>query len=428
MIQINLDYMKKFIHQQAYEKLNQKLLEIDEQIKNNTYGHNEYLGWLRHHESQEIMLGQIEAQGDHWFKLKPEVLIVIGVGGSYLGTRAVDEALSSHFPMNDEIEIIYAGFNMSGSYMQDLLAYIQDKNVVVNVISKSGSTMETAVAFRILEQYMHDAYGKEAEERIVVTTDATEGKLKEIANERNYETFVIPEDVGGRFSVLTPVGLFPLAVRGHDIRSLLDGEAAARKDLSHEDNPAYTYAMTRKFLKDEGYQIELLASFEPSMKYFHEWWKQLFGESEGKKGKGLFPASVSYTTDLHSLGQYVQEGQRLLFETIIHFKQLGHDTRVPRSTTDIDELNYLNDQSLNEINNLAMEGMKKAHYEGDVPVIQLSLPRLDAYHIGYLIHFFMKACMMSAYLLNVNPFNQPGVEAYKQETTRLLKQKLVRVE
>lgn len=420
MIEINLDYVQKFVSKQAYEEINDQLLVIDQQVKEQKQIHNEYLGWLQHKETAD-MVSEIEAQVDLCLAFKPDVLVVIGVGGSYLGTRAIDEALSSHFPGDEALEIVYAGLNMSGSYLHDLLAYIRNKNVIVNVISKSGSTIETAVSFRIIKEFMTETYKEEANERIVVTTDQLEGPLKEIADKHNYTTFVIPDDIGGRFSVLTPVGLFPLAMRGHDIRSLLAGEAVAKEDLAERDNPAYTYAIIRNYLMDQGYQIELLASFEPALKYFHEWWKQLFGESEGKEGKGLFPASVSYTTDLHSIGQYVQDGQRSLFETMIHFEKLSRDTRIPKSKTDVDRLNYLTSKSLNDINMLSVQGTMKAHYEGNVPVVQLVLPKLDAYHIGYLVHFFMKACMMSAYLLGVNPFDQPGVETYKRETIQLLK-------
>ena len=384
----------------------------------------EYLGWLELPlDEHELLLNSIR---DIAFEVRNRstVFIVIGVGGSYLGTKAIHEALKPYFGTDSTYpEIIYAGQNMSGAYLKQLLRYIEDKEVFINVISKSGTTTEPAIAFRVLRSYMEERYGREANGRIVVTTDSEKGALKELAEEKGYRSFLIPNDIGGRYSVLTAVGLFPLAVAGVDIRALLSGAKQAAFDLLEEDleqNSAYRYAVARQILYAKGYTIELLASFEPSLKYLHEWWKQLFGESEGKGKKGIFPASVSFSTDLHSVGQYIQDGRRFLFETLLHFEDVGDDQHIPYDTEDRDGLNYLVDRSLNDINAISKEGTALAHSEGGVPVLKIELAKLDEFHLGYLIYFFMKSCAMSAYLSGVNPFDQPGVEAYKSKMFELL--------
>ncbi|NYF23640.1 glucose-6-phosphate isomerase [Sporosarcina sp. JAI121] len=385
---------------------------------------SEYLGWLKLPlDEQEILIDSIQDMASE-VRNCSSILIVIGVGGSYLGTKAIHEALKSYFGDDSTYpEIIYAGQNMSGAYLKQLLRYIDGKEVFINVISKSGTTTEPAIAFRVLRSYMEDRYGGEANGRIVVTTDSEKGALKELAKEKGYRSFVIPNDIGGRYSVLTAVGIFPLAVAGVDIRALLSGAKQAAFDLLGEDlelNPAYRYAVARQILYAKGYTIELLASFEPSLQYFHEWWKQLFGESEGKGKKGIFPASVSFPTDLHSVGQYIQDGRRFLFETLLHFEDVGDDQHIPYDPEDRDGLNYLVDKSLNEINTISKEGTAMAHSEGGVPVLKIELAKLDEFHIGYLIYFFMKSCAMSAYLSGVNPFDQPGVESYKNKMFELL--------
>ena len=313
---------------------------------------------------------------------------------------------------------------MSGAYIQQLLTSLENKEIYVNVISKSGTTMEPALAFRVLRQYMEKRYGEEAQNRIIVTTDAEKGVLKKIADNTGYRQFTIPANIGGRYSVLTPVGLLPVAVAGVDIEQLLEGAKKAAtllKEENLEQNEAYRYAVIRYELYKKGYQIELLASFEPGLQYLHEWWKQLFGESEGKDKKGLFPTAVSYSTDLHAIGQFVQDGSPILFETLLHFKEIADDYLVPFDSRNEDQLNYLANRSFNDINAISKQGTAMAHAAGGVPVIQLELERLDAYHLGYLLYFFMKACAMSAYLLQVNPFDQPGVEAYKNKMMELLK-------
>jgi glucose-6-phosphate isomerase len=354
-----------------------------------------------------------------------EVLVVIGVGGSFLGARAIQDALTPYFGKHREgIEVVYVGMNMSGAYIKELLAYLDTKQIYVNVISKSGGTMEPALAFRVFRQYMEARYGEKATERIIVTTDPKKGILKQIAVNSGYRQFFIPPDIGGRYSVLTPVGLLPIAVAGVDIEALMAGAKQSATDLDNPDletNDAYRYAVMRQILYKQGYAVELLASFEPGLNKFHEWWKQLFGESEGKEKKGLYPSTVNFSTDLHSIGQFIQDGSPILFETLLHFHEIEGDYPVPFDARNEDGLNYLSERTFNEINAISKQGTALAHAEGGVPVIQLELPKLDAYHLGYLIYFFMKACAMSACLLDVNPFDQPGVEAYKRKMIELLK-------
>lgn len=357
-------------------------------------------------------------------KNKANVLLVIGVGGSFLGARAVIDALNPYFRSNNGVEIVYAGNNMSGAYLKQLLTYLDTKEVYVNVISKSGSTMEPALAFRVVKEYMENRYGVHAQQRILVTTDAEKGVLKQIAEQEGYRQLVVPADVGGRYSVFTAVGLLPIAVAGFNIQQFVDGAKVAEHDFSNpiiEKNNAYQYALTRYDLYKKGYAVELLASFEPRLNKLHEWWKQLFGESEGKELKGLYPSTVNYSTDLHAIGQFIQDGSRILFETLIHFEQIEEDIYIPTMADNLDGLDYLSGRSMNEINATSKDGVALAHEQGGVHVLKLEIPKLDEYHIGYLMMFFMKACVMSAELLEVNPFDQPGVEAYKQKMVELLK-------
>ncbi len=386
-------------------------------------------GWMDSPlQSHEELLNSIDRVASE-MRACADVLVVVGVGGSFLGARAIQEALMPYFGLaKGGIEVVYVGLNMSGAYIKELLAYLDTKQVYVNVISKSGGTMEPALAFRVMRLYMEERYGEKVTERIVVTTDAEKGILKGIADEAGYRQFVIPSDIGGRYSVLTPVGLLPVAVAGVDIRSLMDGARIAATELAESDlayNDAYKYAVMRHMLYEKGYTIELLASFEPGLNKFHEWWKQLFGESEGKQLKGLYPSTVNFSTDLHAIGQFIQEGSRVMFETLLHFHDIEGDLAVPFDARNEDGLNYLSNRTFNEINAISKQGTALAHAEGKVPVIQLELPKLDAYHLGYLIYFFMKACAMSACLLEVNPFDQPGVEAYKRKMLELLKEEKV---
>ncbi|MFF5993852.1 glucose-6-phosphate isomerase [Lysinibacillus sp. KU-BSD001] len=400
--------------------------QIIKELHNRLETTNDLTGWLHYPEqNHEELLFQIEQIAAE-IRQEADVLIVVGVGGSFLGARAILDALTPYFGRQMQgIEVIYVGQNMSGAYINQLLKYIVDKRVYVNVISKSGGTMEPALAFRVMRQYMEAKYGEDAQHRIIVTTDAEKGILKALADKSGYRQFVIPDNIGGRFSVLTPVGLLPVAVADIDIRALLAGAKQAAVELANpnlEENDAYKYAVMRHILYKQGYSIELLASFEPSLNKFHEWWKQLFGESEGKEKKGLYPSTVNFSTDLHAIGQFIQDGSPILFETLLHFKSIEPDFMVSFDNRDEDCLNYLAGRTFNEINAISKQGTALAHAEGGVPVIQLELPRLDAFHLGYLIYFFMKACAMSAYLLDVNPFDQPGVEAYKRKMLELLRE------
>ena len=390
---------------------------------------DELTGWVTNPLEQSDELVTAIEQIAYEIKLKADVLVVIGVGGSFLGARAIQDALTPYFGLHKSgIEVLYVGQNMSGAYIDQLINSLDGKDVYVNVISKSGATMEPALAFRVFRQYMKKRYGDESYKRILVTTDAKKGLLKKIAENSNYRHFTIPSNIGGRYSVFTPVGLVPVAVSGVDISQLLagaKGAAIALKEERLERNEAYRYAVLRNELFKRGYQIELLASFEPSLANLHEWWKQLFAESEGKEKKGLYPSAVSFPTDLHSIGQFIQDGNPILFETILYFKEVTGDCHIPFDEQDEDEFNYLSTRSFNEINALSKKGIVAAHTEAGIPIIQLELNTLDAYHLGYLLYFFMKACAMSAYLSNVNPFNQPGVEAYKRKILELLQEEKI---
>lgn len=416
--------------------LNKSLLSIEwtdysetvEAIHHNLENANsELTGWLNSPlEKNESLVDSINQVANE-IKMSADVLVVVGIGGSYLGARAIQDALSPYFGVKQNgIQVVYVGQNMSGAYINQLLVSLEKKEVYVNVISKSGTTMEPALAFRVLRQYMEERYGSESSRRIIVTTDAEKGLLKRMAEKSGYRQFIIPNNIGGRYSVLTPVGLLPIAVAGVNIEQLLAGAKQAAILLKEENlikNEAYQYAVIRHILYKKGYQIELLASFEPGLANLHEWWKQLFGESEGKEKKGLFPTSVSFSTDLHSMGQFIQEGNPIFFETLLHFKHIENDYYVPFDQRNEDQLNYLVNRSFNEINDCSKQGTAIAHVEGGVPLLQIELECLDEYHLGYLVYFFMKACAMSAYLLEVNPFDQPGVEAYKSKVKELLNSK-----
>ncbi len=354
-----------------------------------------------------------------------DIVIIIGIGGSYLGTRAIKDALTKPLSQTGmgEPEVIYAGHHLSTSYLQSLRAYCKNKSVYINVISKSGTTLEPALAFRILRKDLEEVYGEqEASRRIIATTDVKKGALKKLAQQKGYETFIVPNDIGGRYSVLTAVGLLPLAIAGVDIDALMDGAKDAQDvyGTQYEENACYQYVAARNNLYERGKKIEILMSYEPKLQYINEWWKQLFGESEGKDGKGLYPSSMIFTTDLHSLGQYIQEGERSMFETGIIFNDSADELIIPEDQDDYDGLNDLAGKSVQEVCVAAREGTRAAHSEGGVPQIFLEISQLDAYHIGHLIYFFEKSCAVSGYVLGINPFNQPGVEAYKKEMYELL--------
>ena len=390
---------------------------------------NDFLGWVSLPSS--IDAEQLAAVNEVANRLreKAEVIVCIGIGGSYLGAKAVLEAMSNSFALlkrdRKEPIVLFAGQNISEDYTYELLDAVKDRELAVVVISKSGTTTEPAIAFRILKAELERRYGKaEAAERIVAVTDKARGALKTLATQEGYSTFVIPDDVGGRFSVLTPVGLLPLAAAGIDIEALVRGaqdmQKATDENVPYEQNIAAQYAAVRNALYAEGKKIEILASYEPKLQYIAEWWKQLYGESEGKEGKGIFPASVTLTADLHSMGQYIQEGERMLMETVISVAKPDHSITIESDEENLDGLNFLAGKRISEVNRMAELGVQLAHTDGGVPNIRIELPAIDAYHIGALLYFFERACGISGYILGVNPFNQPGVEAYKKNMFALL--------
>ena len=390
---------------------------------------NDFLGWVNLPSSIEATeLATIKAQAEK-LRAKAEVVICIGIGGSYLGAKAVLDSLSNSFEYlkksHENPTVIFAGQNISEDYTYEMLDALKDYSIATIVISKSGTTTEPAIAFRIIKEEIEKRYGKEeAKERIVAVTDKARGALKTLADNEGYPSYVIPDNVGGRFSVLTPVGLLPLAVGGVDIEALVAGatemEKATAADVAVEENLAAQYAIVRNALYNEGRKIEILGSYEPKLQYINEWWKQLYGESESKDGKGIFPASVTLTADLHSMGQYIQEGERTLFETIISVEKPAHKVVIEADKDNLDGLNFLAGKRISEVNLMAELGVQLAHVDGDVPNIRISLPSIEARTIGALLYFFEKACGISGYMLGVNPFNQPGVEAYKKNMFALL--------
>ena len=387
---------------------------------------NDYLGWLDLPVSYDREEFDRIKKAARRIQQQSEILVVVGIGGSYLGARAALQFLGSAFdPMIDKGRptIIFAGTQLSSDYHTDLLNLLKDRDFSVNMISKSGTTTEPAIAFRFLRELLEEKYGEEAaRERIYATTDRKKGALKTLADREGYETFVVPDDVGGRFSVLTAVGLLPLAVANVDLDQLMKGAAAARERYAedHRDNDCYRYAAVRNALLQRGKIIEMLVAYEPRLQNIGEWWKQLFGESEGKDGKGIFPTSAMFTTDLHSLGQYIQDGRRHLFETLIHLESVRSELNIESDESNLDGLNYLTGKSLEYVNEKAIQGTIEAHVEGGVPNIILRVPAPTAYHLGELFFFFERACAVSGYMLGVNPFDQPGVEAYKRNMFRLL--------
>ncbi len=398
-------------------------------LESKTGAGNDFLGWVNLPSS--ITAEQIEAFNAQAAKLKAkaDIVICIGIGGSYLGAKAVLDSMSNSFDLLAKERknpiVLFAGQNISEDYICELLAATKGYSIAAVVVSKSGTTTEPAIAFRIIKAEIEARYGKaDAAERIVAVTDAARGALKSLATKEGYPTFVIPDDVGGRFSVLTPVGLLPLAAGGVDIAELIRGakdmEKATGADVAFDENPSAIYAAARNVLNANGKKIEILASYEPKLQYFSEWWKQLYGESEGKEGKGLFPASVTLTADLHSMGQYIQEGERNLFETVISVGKPAQELRVEADDQDLDGLNFLAGKRISQINLMAELGVTIAHVDGGVPNIRIQLPEISEYYIGALIYFFERACGISGYILGINPFDQPGVEAYKKNMFALL--------
>jgi len=429
-ITFNYDKALRFFSKEELENLNPFVQEAHNMLHEKTGAGSDYLGWVDLPENYDKEEYSRIQQAAEKIRKDSDVLLVIGIGGSYLGARAAIEMLNHSFfnllskSDRNAPQIIFVGHHLSSTYMSELFDLIKDKDVSINVISKSGTTTEPAIAFRIFKKFLEEKYGvDEAKSRIYATTDKEKGALKSSADEAGYETFVIPDDVGGRYSVLTAVGLLPIAVSGVSIDAIMQGAQDAMKELSEpslDKNPAYQYAAVRNLLYQKGKLIELLVNYEPGLHYFAEWWKQLFGESEGKDHKGLYPASANFSTDLHSLGQYIQEGRRHLFETVLHVQTSRKELILEEDEKNSDGLNYLAGKTIHDVNEKAFQGTLLAHTDGDVPNLVIDLPKLDPYTFGYLVYFFEKACGISGYLLGVNPFNQPGVEAYKKNMFALL--------
>ena len=426
-VKLNTQYLEPFIAQREYEAMEPHVRAAHELLESRTGLGNDFLGWVtlpEDYDKEEFSRIQKAAQK---IKADSDILIVIGIGGSYLGARAAIEFLGSSLYNalpKDTPQIYFAGNSVNPTYLNEILTLCEGKDISVNVISKSGTTTEPALAFRIFRELLEKKYGKEgARGRIYCTTDKSRGTLKDLADQEGYETFVIPDDVGGRFSVLTAVGLLPIAVSGVDIASMMDGAAKAQKDLSEPDmmrNDCYRYAAVRNILYAKGKAVEMLVSYDPSFTMMAEWWKQLFGESEGKDHKGIYPSSATFSTDLHSLGQFVQDGSRIMFETVVDIEKPKQDLFIQELEGNFDGLNFLSNQEMSQVNRRAMEGTILAHTEGGVPNLVLKVPEVSPYEFGYLVYFFEKACAISGYLLGVNPFDQPGVESYKRNMFALL--------
>ena len=393
-------------------------------LKDKTGAGNDFLGWMDwpvDYDKEELeRIISVAAKTSE----EVDVLLVCGIGGSYLGARAAIEAINGLFPTN-KVQIIYVGNTFSSNYISQVIEYIKDKEFAINCISKSGTTTETSIAFRIFKEIAEERYGKEkARERIIATTDKEKGALKTLATNMGYETFVIPDDIGGRYSVLTAVGLFPIAVAGIDVRAMLQGAADARAKYDDPDlmtNECYQYATARHILAKQGYKAEMFVTYELQLAMVAEWWKQLFGESEGKENKGTLPTSGTFSTDLHSLGQFIQEGSKVLYETVLRIEKPQSDLEIPSDPDNLDNLNYLAGKTVDYVNKKACEGTIDAHTNvGGVPNIVIDLEKMDAYGFGYMVFFFEKACALSVYMLGVNPFNQPGVEVYKKNMFKLL--------
>jgi glucose-6-phosphate isomerase len=430
MTNLQIDFSKTlgFISKKeifAYQKECEKHLNS---LKNKSGKGNDFLGWIDLPVSSKELIEPILASANK-IACKSDVVVVIGIGGSYLGAKAIIDALNHHFlalKTSSAPQIVYAGHNISEDYLNDLLEVLNTKDYSITVISKSGTTTEPAVAFRILKNHLENKYGKEeASDRIIAITDKQRGALKELANKEGFQSYVVPDDVGGRYSVLSPVGLLPIALAGFDIQQLLQGAEDMKshifnKSTSFEDNPALIYAACRNALYNKGFITEIMVNYEPRLFYLTEWWKQLYGESEGKQNKGIFPAGVNFTTDLHSMGQYIQDGLRNLFETVISVEKSKNKIQIPSDEANLDKLNYISGKRISEVNHMAEIGTTLAHIDGGVPNLQIKIEEINEYVLGQLIYFFEIGCAISGYILDVNPFDQPGVEAYKKNMFALL--------
>ena len=429
---MNLDLSKlnKFVSNEQIDKLKETALNANKALENGTGKGNDFLGWVNLPSQIETTeIDQIKAIASE-FQQKMEIVVVIGIGGSYLGSKAVIEALSNSFqPIVKDRKhplVLFAGQNISEDYMVEMLEVLEEKSFGLVIISKSGTTTEPALAFRFLKKELETRYGKaEASHRIVAITDAEKGALRTLSTQENYRTFVIDDNIGGRYSVLTAVGLLPIAIAGFDVDELINGakkqEADTKQSNSFDTNLAAQYAVVRNLLYAQEKDIEILVNYHPKLQYFSEWWKQLYGESEGKELKGIFPASVNNTADLHSMGQYIQEGRRNLFETIISINEPNKKLIIESDEANLDQLNYLTGKRVDEVNKMAELGTLLAHQEGGVPNIRIEIEKLNEFALGELIYFFEKACGISGYILDVNPFDQPGVEAYKRNMFALLR-------
>jgi len=429
MVKVNVSGCAPFVEDALYQNYVQKALEAFDVLAAGNGAGNDFLGW-KHlpSETPESLIAACEAVRDDWKGRGVDLVVAIGIGGSYLGAKCAIEALSHNFfrqlAHKDATEVVFAGNNLSEEYLADLMDLLKERNAACIVISKSGTTTEPAVAFRIVKQYLEETYGKaEAAARIVAITDEKKGALKTLSTQEGYRTFIVPDNVGGRFSVLTPVGILPIVVAGFDIRAILAGALEAEKALSVKaaDNPAVVYAAMRNLLYSHyGKKVEILVNYNPKLTYLAEWWKQLYGESEGKDGLGIFPASVNNTADLHSMGQFIQEGDRVMFETVLHVEKATREVVIGEDPQNLDCLNYLAGKHVEFCNHNAELGTRLAHIDGGVPQLEVSVEKVDAFNLGSLFYFFEFACGVSAYTLGVNPFNQPGVEAYKKNMFALL--------
>lgn len=429
-ISLKDQYVLPFIQNDHLHSIETAVEQAHYQLHEKKGPGSEYTGWITLPETYDVNEFKKIQTTAETIQQHSDILLVIGVGGSYLGARAAIELLTHSFQRElsqhkrSYPKVIFVGYQLSTKYINDLFDMLEDYDVSINVISKSGTTMEPAIAFRIFKNWLENRYGKEsAKRRIFVTTDKHKGALKTLAKQEGYTSFVVPDDIGGRYSILTAVGLLPIAVSGISITDMMEGAKHAMNELQTPNittNPSYRYAALRHLLYKDGKKIELLVNYEPHFHYFQEWWKQLFGESEGKDGKGLFPASASYPSDLHSLGQYIQDGERHLFQTVMFTKDDPNPLFIEADDQNLDGLNYLANRSLAEINEKAYLGALQAHKDGNVPNIVMELPTMNPYTFGYLVYFFLKSCAISSYLNHVNPFNQPGVEAYKQNMFKLL--------
>lgn len=430
MKKIGFDYSNSFIKEDEIHQMKPLVSLSHELLHNNKGVGHEFTGWMnlpKNYEKDEFNRIKKSAKK---IRQDSDVFIVIGIGGSYLGPRACIEALNHSFYNELSVDkrkspkIYYVGNNINSKYIMDLLDLLEGKDISLNVISKSGTTTEPALVFRILKEYMEEKYGKEESvKRIYITTDKSKGPLRQLAEKEAYDSFVIPDDVGGRFSIFTPVGLLAIAVSGLNIERLMEGAQSGMEEYGIDDldeNIAYQYALIRNILYNKGKDIEILVNYQPSLYYLSEWWKQLYGESEGKDGKGIFPASANFTTDLHSLGQIIQDGRRNIFETIINIEEAEKDMKIRTDPSKLDGFDFLEGKSIDFINKKAFEATLMAHVEGNVPNLIINIPKMDEFYFGKLIYFYEKSCAISGYLLGVNPFDQPGVEEYKRNMFKLL--------